>query len=83
MCVNKGDIESNILSLINNDLSNVNIYFEFKLMLNGMEQEIDTGGFSYGSSKGLCLRYKVHVDGCETTKLDFTAGVKFLPNTTI
>jgi hypothetical protein len=82
VCVNENDIGDDIFSVIKMDLSVVNQYFQFKLMLNGMEQEIDPKAYSVFSytdgSKGLCLRYQTNVDGCKD-ELDFTAGVVFLP----
>ena len=83
VCVNKNDIGDDIFFGIELDLSTVNQYFRFKLMLNGMEQEIDPESYSIipspDGSKGLCLRYQINVNGCKDA-LDFTAGVVFFPD---
>ncbi|OEU18184.1 hypothetical protein FRACYDRAFT_236455 [Fragilariopsis cylindrus CCMP1102] len=83
VCVNKNDIGDDIFFGIELDLSTVNQYFRFKLMLNGMEQEIDPKSYSIipspDGSKGLCFRYQTNVNGCKD-KLDFTAGVVFFPD---
>jgi hypothetical protein len=91
VCVNENDIGIDIFSVIKLDLSTVikldlsiiNQYFRFKLMLNGMEQEIDPEAYSIfpspDGSKGLCLRYQTKVDGCKDA-LNFTAGVVFFPD---
>ena len=83
VCVNENDIGDDIFSGIELDLSTVNQYFRFKLLLNGMEQEIDPESYSIipspDGSKGLCLRYQTNVNGCKD-KLDFTAGVVFFPD---
>ena len=73
------DIGDDIFSLITRDMNNVRDYFDFKLTLNGMEQEIDDAAFSLprDGSKGVCVQYNIVLDGC-TTPLDFTAGVKLL-----
>ena len=78
VCVDENNIENDIFFAIELDLSTVNQYFRFKLMLNGIEQQIDPESYSIGS-KGLCLRYQTNVYGCKDT-LDFTAGVVFFPD---
>ena len=81
VCVDDGDdIGDDIFSLITHDMNNVRDYFDFKLTLNGMEQEIDDAAFSLprDGSKGVCVQYNIVLDGC-TTPLDFTAGVKLSP----
>ena len=83
VCVNKNDIGDDIFFGIELDFSTVNQYFRFKLMLNGMEQEIDPKSYSIipspDGSKGLCLRYQTNLNGCKVA-LDFTAGVVFFPD---
>ena len=78
VCVDENNIENDIFFAIELDLSTVNQHFRFKLMLNGIEQQIDPESYSIGS-KGLCLRYQTNVYGCKDT-LDFTAGVVFFPD---
>ena len=49
VCVDENNIENDIFFAIELDLSTVNQYFRFKLMLNGIEQQIDPESYSIGS----------------------------------